>query len=155
MVKEAEFLVEALKNKGLKICTAESCTGGLISGAITDVAGASAVFDGGLCAYANCVKAGLLGVPEKTLGTVGAVSAATAAAMARGARALFDADISVAVTGIAGPDGGTAEKPVGTVYIAAATAEGVLVRRYNFSGDRENVRAKTVSAALRLALMCV
>jgi len=155
MIKEAEILVTALKKKGLKFTTAESCTGGLISGAITDVAGASAVFDGGVCAYANRIKTALLGVPEKTLGTVGAVSAATAAAMARGARTLTGADIAVSVTGIAGPDGGTAEKPVGTVYIAAATAEGVLVRRYNFSGDRATIRAKTVSAALRLALMCV
>ncbi len=155
MIKEAEILVAALKKKGLKFTTAESCTGGLISGAVTEVAGASAVFDGGVCAYANRIKTALLGVPEKILGTVGAVSAATAAAMARGARTLMGADIAVSVTGIAGPDGGTAEKPVGTVYIAAATAEGVLVRRYNFSGDRAAVRAKTVSAALRLALMCV
>lgn len=155
MIKEAEALVEALKKKSLKICTAESCTGGLISGAITEVAGASAVFDGGVCTYANRIKTALVDVPEKTLDTVGAVSPATAAAMAKGARALFKADISVSVTGIAGPDGGTPKKPVGTVYIAAATAEGVLVRRYNFSGDRATIRAKTVSAALRLALMCV
>lgn len=152
---EAKALVAALKAKGLKISTAESCTGGLISGAITAIAGASAVFDGGVCSYANAVKANFLGVSETTLNTVGAVSAATAAQMARGVRKLFSADISVAVTGIAGPDGGTEEKPVGTVYIAAATEEGVWVRRYLFSGDRATVRAKTVSAALRLALMCV
>lgn len=155
MKREAEALVKALKKKGLKITAAESCTGGLISGAITSVSGASAVFDGGVCAYANRIKTALLGVPEKVLNTVGAVSPATAAAMARGALGLFGTDIALSVTGIAGPDGGTEEKPVGTVYIAAATAEGVIVRRYNFSGDRDAVREKAVKAALRLALALV
>ncbi len=154
-MKEAKALVAALREKGLKIATAESCTGGLISGAITEVSGASEVFDGGVCSYANQIKESVLGVPARTLETVGAVSAATAAAMAKGVRKLMDAHIGVSVTGIAGPSGGTADKPVGTVYIAVATEEGVWVRHYRFSGDRATVRQKTVSSALRLALLSI
>lgn len=153
--EEAKFLVDALNKKGLKIATAESCTGGLISGAITAVSGASAVFDGSICSYANEVKAEKLGVPQKVLDGVGAVSSQTAAHMAKGAIKLFGADIAVAVTGIAGPGGGTPKKPVGTVYIAVSKGNEVWVRRYNFSGSRETVRYKTVLAALNLAIMMI
>lgn len=148
----SRLLVKLLKDKGLKIATAESCTGGMVSGAITAVAGSSAVFDGGLCAYSNGVKRSLLGVPEGTLETVGAVSAATAVYMARGALKLFGADVAVSVTGIAGPDGGSDEKPVGTVYIALATKYHSVVMHHRFSGDRHNVRVKSALSALGLAL---
>lgn len=148
----AARLVSVLSKKGLKVATAESCTGGMISAAVTSVSGASAVFDGGLCSYSNEVKARLLTVPEGTLSTVGAVSAATAAAMAKGALSLFSADVALSVTGIAGPGGGSAEKPVGTVYIAAATKYHCVVMHHRFSGDRETVRAKAAVAALTLAL---
>lgn len=151
MYSQAEVLVKALRDKGYKICFAESCTGGLISGALTAVAGASAVFDGGLCSYANSVKSGLLGVSREVLDKVGAVSAACALQMAQGALVLFGADVAVSVTGIAGPDGGTEEKPVGTVYICVLSPSGRILKRCRFKGDRETVRTKTVITALRLA----
>lgn len=148
----AKLLVSALKEKGLKICFAESCTGGLISGALTGVAGASEVFDGAVCSYANRVKEGVLGVSRTVLDTVGAVSASSAVQMAEGARALFDADVAVSVTGIAGPGGGTEEKPVGTVFICVLTPDAKIIKRCLFSGDRDTVRTKTVKTALKIAL---
>lgn len=151
----AEKLVGTLREKRLKICFAESCTGGLISGALTGVSGASEVLDGALCSYANRIKHTLLGVSERVLDTVGAVSAAAAAQMADGALALFDADVAVSVTGIAGPSGGTAEKPVGTVFICVLAPGCKVLKRCHFSGDRATVRAKTVNTALRLALEAV
>lgn len=147
----AERLVEILKLSNKKISFAESCTGGLISGALTAVPGASAVYDGGLCSYANSVKEKVLGVPHAVLEKDGAVSAPCAVAMAKGALRLFGADVAVSVTGIAGPGGGTVEKPVGTVYVCATTGRLTMVKRYNFSGDRETVRGKTVVAALECA----
>ncbi len=111
-----DMVVQKLREKNLRIATAESCTGGLLSGRITAVSGASEVFDCGVCSYANEIKHRVLGVSEQTLGTLGAVSAETAMQMAQGVRELANADIGVSTTGIAGPLGGTEEKPVGLVY---------------------------------------
>ncbi len=116
-----ELFVEALKEKELKVATAESCTGGLISKMITDVSGASAVFDCGVCSYANNIKENVLGVNSEDLNTKGAVSCEVAMQMAEGVRKLADADIGISTTGIAGPSGGTDLKPVGTVFIGVST----------------------------------
>jgi len=144
----AERLVELLKARGLTCATAESCTGGGIGAAITAVAGSSAVYLGGVVSYANDVKRDVLGVAEATLETVGAVSPETAEQMAAGARRLTRADLAVSVTGIAGPDGGSAEKPVGLVWFGLATAEGVRSEKALFRGDRAAVREQAVTHAL-------
>lgn len=144
----AENLVELLKAQGLTCATAESCTGGGVGQAITAVPGSSAVFLGGVISYANAVKQNVLGVPPAVLETVGAVSADCAAAMAVGARRLLGADLAVSVTGIAGPDGGSAEKPVGLVWFGLATARGVRTERAIFRGDRAGIRAHAAVHAL-------
>ena len=148
----AEKLVALLTARGLSCATAESCTGGGVGAAITAVPGASAAYLGGVVAYDNAVKRGLLGVSPATLETVGAVSAETAAQMADGVRRLLKADLAVSVTGIAGPDGGSAEKPVGLVWFGLATAHGVKTERRVFQGDRAAIRAAAIDHALRLLL---
>jgi PncC family amidohydrolase len=145
---QAERLVEFLKARGLKCATAESCTGGGIGAAITSAPGASEVFLGGVISYANEVKRDVLGVSQATLDSVGAVSGETAAQMAEGARRLLKADLAVSVTGVAGPGGGTPEKPVGLVWFGVATAGGVRTEKALFVGDRATIRAKTVTHAL-------
>jgi nicotinamide-nucleotide amidase len=132
------------------IATAESCTGGMIAAAITDIAGSSAVFGFGFVTYADTAKTAMLGVPAELIAAHGAVSEAVARAMAMGARERAGADVAVAVTGIAGPDGGSVEKPVGTVWFGLATREGVRAERIMFAGDRASVRAQTVEHALEL-----
>ena len=132
--------------------TAESCTGGLISASVTDVAGASAVFFGGIVSYDNSIKEKLLGVPAQILAEKGAVSPETAGAMSAGARRALGVDYAVAVTGIAGPGGGTPSKPVGLVYVSVASENDVTVTENHFSGDREAVRQAAISAALNLVL---
>ena len=144
----AEKLVELLRAQGLTCATAESCTGGGVGAAITAVPGSSAVFLGGVISYANAVKEGVLGVSPETLATVGAVSSETAAQMADGVRRLLKADLAVSVTGIAGPGGGSAEKPVGLVWFGLATKDGVRTERAIFTGDRAAVRAQAVTHAL-------
>ena len=142
-------LGRALLARGWRVTVAESCTGGLVAGAITAVAGSSDWFDVGYVTYSNAAKAALLGVPEATLATHGAVSEETARAMAAGALAKSGADLAVAVTGIAGPSGGTPAKPVGTVCFAWAVKGGAVesaTRR--FDGDRATVRAASVRCAL-------
>jgi PncC family amidohydrolase len=141
-----------LAEKGLTCATAESCTGGGVGSAITAVPGSSAVFWGGVISYDNSVKSNVLGVPESVLATVGAVSQECAAAMAQGARRLLKTDLAVSVTGIAGPDGGTAEKPVGLVWFGLASASGVRTEKMVFPGDRVAVRAAAVEHALGLLL---
>lgn len=131
---------------------AESCTGGLLAGRLTSVPGASAVFAGGVVAYSNEVKQRLLGVQPQTLERYGAVSAQTAMEMAAGAREALGVDYAASVTGIAGPGGGTEEKPVGLVFVAVAGPTGGKVTRWVFTGDRESVRAQSVDAALGLLL---
>jgi len=131
-------------------CTvAESCTGGMIGATLTSVAGASAWFKGGVIAYSNEVKRMLLGVPEETLVRFGAVSAETVKSMAVGAAAAVDADIAVSVSGIAGPDGGSSEKPVGLVYIGLFCKGQSVAYRHMFTGDREAIRSAAVGAALQ------
>jgi PncC family amidohydrolase len=145
---------EALRRVGWRVCTAESCTGGLIAHRLTNIPGSSAYVLGGIVAYANEIKMALLGVPQETLIAFGAVSEQTAEAMARGALARFDADLAVAVTGIAGPSGGTPDKPVGLTYIAAATRSGILrVERHVWQGDRETIKEQSADAALRLIMV--
>ena len=142
-----------LKKKGKTLATAESCTGGLIGATITAVPGVSECYGFGVVTYANEAKEKLLGVSHHTLETVGAVSPETAKEMAEGALKLSDADVAVAVTGIAGPGGGSAEKPVGLVYIGIASREKEPKAIRNiFAGDRDEVRASTVKKALELVL---
>ncbi len=148
----AERLVGKLAEKGLTCATAESCTGGGVGSAITAVPGSSAVFWGGVISYDNSVKRDVLGVPENVLATVGAVSQECAAAMAKGVRRLLKTDLAVSVTGIAGPGGGTAEKPVGLVWFGLATAAGVKTGSKVFPGDRAAIRAAAIEHALGLLL---
>lgn len=142
-------LGRVLAARGLKAATAESCTGGLVAGAITGVAGSSAWFDRGFVTYSNEAKVDLLGVRPQTLARFGAVSEATAREMVAGALERSRADIAVAVTGIAGPAGGTADKPVGLVWLAWATRNGgAEAASRHFPGDRAAVREATVAFAL-------
>ena len=150
-----ELLVNALTKAKKRIATAESCTGGMISSAITSVSGASGVFDCGVCTYANFIKHKLLGVRDETLATYGAVSDRTAAEMARGVRLLAGADIGISTTGIAGPLGGTIYKPVGLVYIGISTELGLHTEKMLLgenNADRERIRELAVTAALYFAL---
>jgi len=149
----AKKVYEKLKEKGKTLATAESCTGGLIGASLTSVPGVSECYGFGVVTYANEAKEKLLGVKHETLETVGAVSPDTARQMAQGALSLSDADIAVAVTGIAGPGGGSPEKPVGLVYIGIAqkNAEAKAVKNI-FNGNRDEVRSATVCKALELVL---
>ncbi len=146
-----KILCERLLEKGLKIATAESCTGGMIAAKITSVSGASGSFDAGVVTYSNEQKHKLLGVSKKTLKKYGAVSKETALEMCRGVRKLAKADIGVSVTGIAGPTGGTAEKPVGTVWIGICSKKTCKAECFLFDGNRDEVRAQTALKALELA----
>ena len=149
------LLVEELTRKKLRIATAESCTGGMVSAAITSVSGASGVFDCGVCSYANHIKSKVVGVKEETLAAYGAVSDRTAAEMARGVRILAGADIGVSTTGIAGPLGGSQYKPVGLVYVGLSTAMGLKTEKLLLgenSADRQQIRELATAAALYLAL---
>ena len=141
-------LVELLKAQGLTCATAESCTGGGVGSAITAVPGSSAVFAGGVISYSNEVKRDVLGVSAESLEAHGAVSAEVAAEMAVGARRLLKTDLAVSLTGIAGPDGGSAEKPVGLVWFGLATRDGVRTEKAIFRGDRAGIRANAVIHAL-------
>ncbi len=147
-----EQIGERLKFRGQGLATAESCSGGLIAHRITNVPGSSAYFLGGVVSYSNDAKVSLLGVTPHTLQTHGAVSEAVAREMAEGARERFAADYTVACTGIAGPTGGTAEKPVGLVYIGAAGPGGTRVERCQFNGDRMSIKEQTADRALRMVL---
>ena len=147
-----QALAAALRARQWHLATAESCTGGLIAAACTDMAGASDWFDRGFVTYSNAAKTALLGVPEALIATHGAVSEQVACAMAQGALARASVQLSVAVTGIAGPGGAMPGKPVGTVWLAWATATGVQAERLQLPGDRAAVRAATVRAALQRLL---
>ena len=146
----AEKLVKALIDKKLTCATAESCTGGGVGYAVTGVPGSSAVFMGGIISYDNSVKHCVLGVPKEVLSTKGAVSSECAAAMAEGARRLLRTDLAVSITGIAGPGGGSAEKPVGLVWFGLASKTGTITEKKIFPGDREAVRTATIEHALTL-----
>jgi nicotinamide-nucleotide amidase len=149
---KATQVLKVFRARGLKIATAESCTGGLVAGALTEIAGSSDVVDRGFVTYSNAAKEAMLGVPAATLKRYGAVSTETAAAMAAGALKNSEADITVAITGIAGPGGGSAQKPVGLVHFAAASRDGrqlALHRRFGKIG-RRRVRERSVVQALAL-----
>jgi len=152
MSMTAQEIITHYKAAKAQIITVESCTGGLIGAALTAVSGSSSVVDGGLITYSNEAKEKLAGVPAQVLHAHGAVSEQTAQAMAEGGlRGAALASVSIAVTGIAGPTGGSAEKPVGLVYIASArTGHETLVQKHHFQGGRDAVRAQTVEAALTL-----
>jgi nicotinamide-nucleotide amidase len=137
-----------LTNAGLTIALAESCTGGLVAAMLTDLPGASAFLERGAVTYANAAKMNWLGVPKEVLENEGAVSEACAVAMARGIRAAAGTDLGLAVTGIAGPEGGTAQKPVGTVFLALSGADFEQVKGFRFSGDREKIRRMSACMAL-------
>ena len=147
---DAAAVLAACRARDWRLATAESCTGGLIVARLTDVAGASDVVEGGVVVYADVQKVRWLRVPAAVLERDGAVSEATARAMAEGCRETFGVDAAVAVTGVAGPGGGSAEKPVGLVHLAVAGPSGVSHRRAVFPGDRTQVRDATVDAALEL-----
>ncbi len=146
----AKLVVAEAKDRGLKLSTAESCTGGLIGGALTSIPGSSSVVEGGIISYSNEVKMDVLGVSAEDLRRVGAVSSEVAASMAQGSRRLAKSDIAVSVTGIAGPGGAVPGKPVGTVWFGLADAEGVHTYLRHFAGNRDQVRAQTVVYALSL-----
>ena len=141
-------LARKLKARGLMMATAESCTGGLIAGACTDVSGSSDWFERGFVTYSNAAKSELLGVPAELIAQHGAVSEPVARAMAAGALTHSPAQLAVAVTGVAGPTGGSADKPVGTVWFGWATPAGTFTEHQRFEGDRAAVRAATVRHAL-------
>lgn len=143
---------ELLKEMSLTLSLAESCTGGLIAHRITNISGSSNYFLGGVVAYSNEAKENILGVPHEILLQYGAVSEETARAMAEGARRLLRSDLALAVTGIAGPTGGTPEKPVGLVYIALAAEEGVRCERHIWNGDRLQNKAQSAEAALEMLI---
>jgi nicotinamide-nucleotide amidase len=153
LTKEAAALLDDLRGRGLMLATAESCTGGLIAGLLTEIAGSSDVVERGFVTYSNAAKHDLLGVPEAMLAEYGAVSEPVARAMAQGALAHSHADIAVAVTGVAGPGGGTAAKPVGLVHIAAARKGGAVLHQECRFGDigRGAIRIASVEVALQLA----
>jgi nicotinamide-nucleotide amidase len=148
----AARLLAALRGRGWTLATAESCTGGLLGDALTDIAGSSDVYLGGVVAYANSAKIALLGVPAEVLASVGAVSSMTAAAMATGARRQFGAQVALSTTGIAGPGGGSPEKPVGLVYLGLATPDGVWTERHLWPGDRRANKIHSAERALAWAI---
>ena len=148
LVALAEQLQGICLGRGITVALAESCTGGLMAATLTAVPGSSGYFLGGVVSYSNAAKEALLDVPEPTLAAHGAVSAQVARAMALGARARFASTLAASVTGVAGPDGGSAEKPVGLTYVGIADAEGADVRRFVFAGDRAANREAATRAAL-------
>lgn len=142
----------ALRGHGWTLATGESCTGGLVAHLITEVAGSSDYFVGGVVAYSNPIKEAVLGVSPETLERLGAVSEQTAREMARGARAALKADVGLSVTGIAGPGGGTAEKPTGLTFVAVATPAWEAAERHVWQGDRHQNKLDSAQAALALLL---
>ena len=153
LTRQAAALIELCRSKSLMLATAESCTGGLIAGLITSVAGSSDVFDAGFVTYSNDAKSRMIGVPPELISRHGAVSEAVARAMAEGALAHSEADVAVAVTGVAGPGGGSAAKPVGLVHCATARRGHATVHRELRLGDigRDAVRLETVRVAVEMA----
>jgi len=152
MTSSVEKLRDALLARGWTISTAESCTGGLCAAALVDLPGSSTWYSGGVVAYSNAIKHELLEVPKEVLLDHGAVSEPVALAMAEGVRSRCTSSVSCSTTGIAGPGGGSPDKPVGLVWIGIATPTGSQARRYDFSGDRLSVRQQTVDACFELLL---
>lgn len=152
MQYKAETLLRLCRAKGLKLAMAESCTGGLVSAALTEIAGSSDVFIGGAVTYANEAKRDIIGVSSESLEKYGAVSEQVAEEMALGACKVFHAHIAASITGIAGPSGGSPEKPVGTVYIGVALNGVAHVSHHLFSGDRRAIREQSAEAALNMLI---
>ncbi len=152
LLELAERVGAACRARGVTLATAESCTAGLVAHLITEIPGSSEYFRGGLVTYADDVKEALAGVPPAVIAAHGAVSAQVAMAMADGARDRLKADVAVAVTGIAGPDGGSAAKPVGLTYIGISDARGIDVRRHVWDLDRSGNKRASAAAALTLLL---
>lgn len=150
VLDQAARVLQSLRTRGWMVATAESCTGGLIAASLTAIAGSSDVVDRGFVTYSNEAKAAMLGVDPAEIVRCGAVSEPVARAMAQGAVARSNADVAVAVTGVAGPGGGSAEKPVGLVWFAVATRAGVVSEHHLYPGDRAAVRAATVVQALAM-----
>jgi nicotinamide-nucleotide amidase len=148
----ASVVLDAARARGATLAVAESCTGGLVGARLTAVPGSSDVFVGGVISYANEAKTGLAGVPAELIREHGAVSEPVARAMAEGVRARLGATVAVAVTGIAGPGGGSAEKPVGLVWFATAAGGGTEARRVQYAGERDEIRARASQGALHLLL---
>jgi nicotinamide-nucleotide amidase len=148
----AETVLAACRKRGWHVATAESCTGGLVAAALTAIAGASDVVNRGFVTYSNAAKMELLGVPEATITTHGAISGETAMAMASGAIARARVDLAISITGLAGPGGGTADKPVGLIYFGVATRTGCRTERRVFAGDRNSVRHAALVVALEQLL---
>ena len=146
----AELVLDLCRERGLRLATAESCTGGLVAARLSDIPGASDVLAGGIVAYANDVKSAELGVPEELLAAYGAVSAEVAEAMAAGVRARLTVDVGIAVTGVAGPGGGTPEKPVGLVHFHVSAPDGEEGRTFSLPGDRATIRSRATVSALHL-----
>jgi len=145
-------IANLLKQKHLTVATAESCTGGLISYSLTNISGSSDYFDRGIVSYSNNAKMELLGVFEEILEKYGAVSEQVAIVMAEGVRTKSNVDIGISTTGIAGPTGGTKEKPIGLVYIAVSTTKNVVAKKFQFTGDRLQNKENTCNAALQMLL---
>jgi PncC family amidohydrolase len=152
---QAQKVQEFCLRKGWSVAVAESCTGGLLGGSLTALAGSSEYFLGGVIAYSNDLKTSLLNIPSTLLDSEGAVSMLVVEAMAQGVAAVTNADCGISVTGVAGPSGGTPEKPVGTVWVAVSLPSGMTSRLYNFSGNRDEVREQAVQAALALFLEAI
>ena len=151
-IQQAEKLLDTYRSRGVKLATAESCTGGLIAALLTEISGSSDVFECGFVTYSNASKIKLLGVDAQLIEQYGAVSEQVACAMAQGVIAKTGVDVAVAVTGIAGPSGGTQQKPVGLVYIAVASKNNVTCEQNIFTGNREQVRLSSVEKALGMLL---
>ena len=149
---KAQKLLETFRKKGLTFAAAESCTGGLVNERLTAIAGSSDVVEGGVVSYSNNVKMRLLGVKRETLSVFGAVSEETAVLMAKNAVSALGCDCSIAVTGIAGPDGGTPEKPVGTVYISCSCSGNITVEKLALRGGREAIRQRAAARAVYLLI---
>lgn len=152
MVNKAGVLIELCKRQRLKLTFAESCTGGLLSSIITNIPGASEVFVGAAVTYANEAKRDVIGVSEEALRQYGAVSEPVARAMAQGVCSTFTADVAASITGIAGPSGGSEEKPVGTVHIGISVRGTVMAHHYVFKGDRQAVRQQSAEKAIDLLI---
>ncbi len=148
-------LSNLLKSQGKTVAVAESCTGGLISNILTNISGSSKYFILGVVAYSNAAKISLLKIPKPTILKYGAVSKQTALAMAKNVRKLGKADFGMGVTGIAGPAGGSKEKPVGTVFIAIDSQDCKICQRFQFSGNRLSIKRKSVEACLKLLKQCL
>ena len=148
----AQIVIEKAYRNEVKLATAESCTGGMVCAALTSISGSSTVVEGGFITYSNEMKVSAIGVSEKTIETHGAVSSQTAEEMAKGAKSAASADIAVSITGIAGPTGGSEEKPVGLVYFGLATNTDVKTDKKIFSGERDDIRTSATEHALKLIL---